>query len=137
MLRRLSNDMVRSVQKPENTVVIAVNTQNVTVQSPVQVEMIDASGAHVELTLLVGNLPPIRHAFDFTEGTVIIPLKGLAKGKHKCTLIVHAFKHKLSMNRMYDVTVSANGKFVAGAKGNIPVGRSNDVGFGDFLLTVL
>ena len=115
---------------------ITVNTQNVTTQSPVQVEMTDKSGAHVELTLLVGNLPPIRHAFDFTEGTVAIPLTGLKRGKHKSTLIVQAFKHKHSLNRMYDVSVSFNGSVAASANGNIPSSRTNAVGVGDFLLTV-
>ena len=71
-----------------------------------------------------------------TEGTVTVPLVGLKKGKHKCTLIVHAFKHKLSLNRMYDVSVGVNGSVAASAKGNIPSSRSNDVGFGDFVLTV-
>jgi hypothetical protein len=117
-------------------VTIIVNTQNVTTQAPVQADMTDASGAHVELTLLVGNLPPIRHAFAFTEGTVSIPLDGLKPGTHKCTLIVHAFKHKLSLNRMYDVNVTINGIVAATAKGNIPQPRTNDVGFGDFTLTV-
>lgn len=116
---------------------IVVNTQNVSVPLPVQVEMLDRSGAHVELTVLVGNLPPIRHAFDFTEGVVTVPLPKLKKGKHRCTLIVHAFKHKLSLNRMYDVGVGISGQVAASAKGNIPSGRNNDVGFGDFVLTVV
>jgi hypothetical protein len=115
---------------------ITVNTQNVTTPSPVQVEMTDKSGAHVELTLLVGNLPPIRHAFDFTEGTVTIPLTGLKKGKHKSTLIVQVFKHKHSLNRMYDVSISFNGSVAASANGNIPSNRTNADGVGDFLLTV-
>jgi hypothetical protein len=116
---------------------ITVNTQPISAQSPLQVEMTDASGAHVELTLLVGNLPPIRHAFDFTEGTITVPLDGLKKGAQPCTLIVHAFKHKLSLNRMYDVSVGINGSAAAAAHGNIPSGRGNDVGFGDFVLTVV
>lgn len=116
---------------------IAVDTQDVSAQAPLQLEMTDASGAHVELTVLAGNLPPIRHAFDFTEGTVTVPLTGLRKGKHTCTLIVHAFKHKLSLNRMYDVSVGINGSAAASARGNIPSARSNDVGFGDFVLTVV
>jgi hypothetical protein len=115
---------------------ISVNVQNVTAQKPVQAQLTDASGAHVELTLLVGNLPPIRHAFAFTEGTITVPLTGLQKGKHKCTLIVHAFRHKLSLNRMYDVSIDINGTIAAAAKGAVPAGRGNDVGFGDFVLTL-
>jgi hypothetical protein len=115
---------------------ITVVTHSVNTQSPVQAELTDASGAHVELTLLVGNLPPIRHAFDFTEGTVAVQLTGLKTGNHKCTLIVHAFKHKLSPNRMYDVSVAINGSVVAAAQGSIPSIRNNDVGFGDFVLTL-
>jgi hypothetical protein len=115
---------------------ITVNTRNLAAPSPVQADMTDASGAHVELTLLVGNLPPIRHAFAFREGTVGVPLSSLPKGKHKCTLIVHAFKHKFSLNRMYDVAVAFNGSVAAAAKGKIPANRSNDVGFGDFVLTI-
>lgn len=115
---------------------IVVNTHNVTAALPVRAELTDASGAHVELTLLVGNLPPIRHAFAFTEGMVSVPLQDLKAGTHKCTLIVHAFKHKLSPNRMFDVNVTLNGQVAATARGNIPQPRTNDVGFGDFTLTV-
>jgi hypothetical protein len=116
---------------------IKVTTHNVTAQPKVQVEMTDASGAHVELVLLAGKLPPLRHAFDFTAGTVILSLDDLARGKHKCTLIVQAFKHMHSLNRSYKVSVRINGSPAAEAKGNIPSGRSNDVGFGDFVLTVV
>ena len=115
---------------------IVVTTQNIAAASPVQLEMLDRSGAHVELTVLIGNLPPIRHAFDFTEGTVSVPLQDLKKGRHRCTVIVHAFKHRLSLNRMYDVGVGISGQVAASAQGNIPAARGNDVGFGDFVLTV-
>jgi hypothetical protein len=135
-MRSGSSGVIVLAIRKESTMTITVTTQNIAGQPPALVEMADASGAHVELTLLVGNLPPIRHAFDFTEGTVTVPLGGLKKGKHKCTLIVHAFKHKLSLNRMYDVSVGVNGSVAASAKGNIPSIRSNDVGFGDFVLTI-
>jgi hypothetical protein len=115
---------------------ITVNTSNVAATKQVRLEMTDASGAHVELMLAIGNLPPIRHAFDFSEGTVVVPLGGLAKGTHRCTLFVTALKHKLSLNRMYDVTAAINGSVAAAAKGRIPSGRGNDTGFGDFTLTV-
>jgi hypothetical protein len=122
--------------KQETPMTITVNTQNVTAPAPVVLELNDASGAHVELTVLVGNLPPMRHAFAFTEGTVTLPLDGLKKGNHKSTLIVHAFKHKHSVNRMFKVSLSVNGGVAATASGNIPAARNNDVGFGDFVITV-
>lgn len=115
---------------------IIVNTQDVTAKPKVMAEMTDQSGAHVELVLLAGDLPPIRHAFDFTEGTVSVPLSELSKGKHKCTLIVHAFKHRHSLSRVYDVALSVNGSTAAVAKGSIPSSRTSDVGFGDFVLTI-
>jgi hypothetical protein len=115
---------------------IQVDTQNTSVNAPVQLELIDSSGAHVEVTVLVGNLPPVRHAFDFTEGTVTIPLTDLGRGSHACTVVVQAFKHKFSLNRMYSVLVGINGEMVVMADGDIPAERSNDVGFGDFTLTV-
>jgi hypothetical protein len=115
---------------------ITVHTSNVSTTRPARLEMIDASGAHVELMLAIGNLPPIRHAFDFSEGTVVVPLGSLAKGTHRCTLFVTGLKHKLSLNRMYAVTVAINGSVAAAANGRIPSGRGNDTGFGDFTLTV-
>lgn len=115
---------------------IIVKTNDVATPSPVQVEMTDASGAHVELVLLVGNQMPIRHAFDFTEGSISVPLPRLKKGDHKCTLIVLALTHKDNLNGMYDVSLNVNGVQAAEAKGRIPAGRGNDFGRGDFVLTV-
>lgn len=115
---------------------ITINTQNVSAPAVVTIEMIDRSNAHVDLVLQMGNLPPIHHAFDFQEGAVSIPLPDLKKGKHRCSLIVHAFKHKLSLGRMYDVALTVNGQAAASASGNIPAGRNNDIGIGDFVLTV-
>jgi len=116
---------------------ITVKTSAVSTPSPVQVEMTDASGAHVELVLLVGNQMPIRHAFDFTEGSISVPLHRMKKGNHKCTLIVLALTHKDNLNGMYDVSLSVNGVLAAEARGRIPQGRGNDFGRGDFVLTVL
>jgi hypothetical protein len=116
--------------------VITVNVQDRTVKSPVAVEMTDSSGAHVELTLLLGNLPPIRHAFAFTEGTISVPLPGLKPGKYSCTFFIQVLKHKVTPNRMYDAVLTVNGGEAASAKGNIPKDRTNDIGFGDFELTV-
>ncbi|MFT3954461.1 MAG: hypothetical protein QM722_08750 [Piscinibacter sp.] len=115
---------------------ITVKTTAVDTTSPVEVEMTDASGAHVELVLLVGNQMPIRHAFDFTEGSIRVPLPRMKKGDHKCTLIVLALTHKDNLNGMYDVSLSMNGVAAAEAKGKIPQGRGNDFGRGDFVLTV-
>lgn len=116
---------------------INVKTNDLSTASPVRVEMTDASGAHVELVLLVGGQMPIRHAFDFTEGSISVPLHRLKKGDHKCTLIVLALTHKDNLNGMYDVSLSVNGVPAADAKGKIPQGRGNDFGRGDFVLTVL
>lgn len=116
---------------------ITVKTTDVATPSPIQVQMTDASGAHVELVLLVGNQMPIRHAFDFTEGTITVPLPRMKKGDHACTLIVLALTHKDNLNGMYDVAVAINGVEAATAQGHIAQGRGNDFGRGDFVLTVL
>ena len=114
---------------------IAVATTNVSTSAPVAAEMTDASGADVELFLFVGDLPPIHQAFSVTTGTASVPLD-LPLGKHKCALVVTAFRHKNNMNRMYKVQVNVNGSLVAKAKGNIPASRTNDTGSGDFTITV-
>jgi hypothetical protein len=128
--------MLQSHQQ-EAIMTITVKTTNASTPSPIQVEMSDASGAHVELVLLVGGQMPIRHAFDFTEGSISVPLHRLKKGDHPCTLIVLALTHKDNLNGMYDVALSVNGVLAAEAKGRIPQGRGNDFGRGDFVLTVL
>ena len=115
---------------------IDVITRDATVQGPVIVEMTDRSGAHVELTLAIGKLQPIHHAFAFSEGTLKLPVEGLKHGTYACTLIVQAFKHKTAPNRMYDDLVRINGKRVATCQGDIPADQTNDSGFGDFTLTV-
>jgi hypothetical protein len=120
----------------EDAMTIIVNSHNVSAAAVVQAELADASGAHVEVVLLMGTQPPIHHAFDFQAGTVTVPVPELKKGKHTCTLIVHAFKHKHSLNKSYQVGLQVGGKLAATAKGNIPAGRSNDIGSGDFTLTV-
>jgi hypothetical protein len=121
----------------ELTMVIAVTTKNPSVKLPVQFEMQDRSGAHIELTAAIHNLPPVSHAFAFNEGEVITQIDGITKpGTYKCIFIVQAFKHK-ALNRMYDVALTVNGKPAAAAIGTIPSSRTNDVGFGDFTLTVV
>lgn len=116
---------------------INVRTENVSTPSPVRVEMTDASGAHVELVLLVGDQKPIRHAFDSTEGTISAPLHRLRRGDHPCTLVVLALTHKDNPNGRYEVSVKVNGQPAAFANGKIPAGRGNDTGRGDFVLSVL
>lgn len=113
---------------------IAVSTNDPTVNKPVTFEMTDSSGAHVELTVSIEGLPPIAHAFAFNEGTITtrVPMKA---GKYKCTFVIQAYKYK-ALNGMYESRLTVNGQAAADAKGAIPDGRTNDVGFGDFTLTV-
>jgi hypothetical protein len=115
---------------------IDITVQNAIVGTTKEVALVDRSGAHVELTLLIGNEPPIHHAFAFSQGNVAVQLPNLKVGNHKCTLVVQAYKHKLSVNRSYDIRCQVGQTAVATAVGNIPTGRNNDVGVGDFVLTV-
>lgn len=115
---------------------ITVQVQDAAVSHPVVLKLTDRSGAHVELTLLIGNEPPISHAFAFTEGTVTVPLPKLKVGKHRCTLVVQAFKHKQVLNREYDVACAVGQRVVASAQGKIASGSKFDVGAGDFVLDV-
>ena len=112
---------------------ISVETQDASVIEPVQLELINSSGANVEVFVFIGDLPAVRHAFDFKQSTVTKPLPGLAPGVHATTVIVRAIKN---LNRMYSVIVSINGGIVAVADGDIPADRGNDSGTGDFTLTV-
>ena len=115
---------------------ITVNAHDIVAQRPIEVSMTDSSGSHVELILLIGMLPPIRHAFAFTEGTITVPLPDLKPGIYKCTFVVQALKTKATPNRMYNVALDVNGHSIARCQGEIPSDRNNDFGFGDFKLTV-
>jgi len=115
---------------------IKVKVADVATTAPVELKMTDRSGAHVELLVAFADRPPLRHAFDFSMGDVVVPLDNLAPGKNKCTFIVQAFWHAQSLNRAYHAELSVAGTVVASAKGSIPKSRTNDVGFGDFTITV-
>jgi hypothetical protein len=112
---------------------ITVETHDASVVEPAQLELINSSGANVEVFVFIADRPAVRHAFDFSEDTVTKPLPGLARGVHPTTVIVRAMKN---LNRMYSVIVGINGEIVAVADGNIPAERGNDSGSGDFTLTV-
>jgi hypothetical protein len=115
---------------------IPVDTQDVAATRLVEVELTDASGAHVEVVLIVGNQTPIRHAFDFVTGTVLVPLPTLTKGQHSCTVFVLVIKQELTPNRMYDLAVSFNGATAAAARGKLSAGSNSGFGTGRFTLVV-
>lgn len=115
----------------------AIQVQDATVKKSDEIMLTDRSGAHVELTLLIGREPPIRHAFAFSAGVVTLPLpETLKAGKHRCSLVAMAFRHKHVQNRHFDFSCDVGGTKVAAAEGDIPKDRTNDVGIGDFVLTV-
>jgi hypothetical protein len=113
---------------------IKVKTSAVNASNPIELKLIDRSGAHVILTVSIEGQPPISHAFDFNEGELSAPVK-LKKGSYACTFTIQSFKHG-ALNGMYDSALAINGQRAASAQGNIPSGRTNDVGFGDFTLVV-
>ena len=113
---------------------IAVSTTDVAVTRPVTLQLKDASGAHVILTVSMENRPPVSHAFTFDEGELKVPLD-LPAGSYDCSLTVQAFKHG-ALSGMYDSEILFNKKSGGHAEGNIASGRTFDVGFGDFKLTV-
>ncbi len=117
----------------EDTVSISIETQDASVTKPVNLELISVSGANVEVFVFIGDLPAVRHAFDFNQSTVTKALPALAPGVHATTVIVRALKN---LNRMYSVIVGINGEIVAVADGDIPSDSNRDSGSADFTLTV-
>lgn len=114
---------------------IDVLTNDVQARTPLEFTLIDRSGAHVILTVSIEGRPPIRHSFDFDEGTLTVPVE-LKRGEHRCSLVVQALKHG-ALNGMYDTALTLNGQPAAMAKGRIPSGRTNAVGIGDFVVQVV
>lgn len=114
---------------------IRVDQNPVSASVPLEVRVRDNSGCHVEVTLAVADLPPIRHAFAFTTGEVVLNVPDVPAGKKvKATFIVQAFHRKEALNRRYDVQLELGGVITARAKGNIPKSRSNDFGLCDFVI---
>jgi hypothetical protein len=113
---------------------IAVVTKDVAVTQPVVLQLKDASGAHVILTVSIENRAPVTHAFAFDEGELKVPLD-LPPGSYDCSFTVQAFKHG-ALSGLYDSEMLLNKKSAGRAKGNIAAARSFDVGFDDFKLTV-
>jgi hypothetical protein len=113
---------------------IVVGTTNIQASAPVEFALTDKSGAHVILTVSVEGQPPITHGFDFAEGTLVVPLD-LKRRSYRCTFVIQAFKHG-ALSGMFASALTVNGQLAASASGNIPAGRQNDVGFGDFTLVV-
>lgn len=115
---------------------IQVKTQDLQTRArPVEFTLVDRSAAHVTLTLVIEGRMPITHSFVFNEGDLKISM-ALAPGAHRCSFVVQAFKHG-ALGPMYDSGLIVDGQRAAHAAGHIPDGRTNDVGFGDFVLTVI
>lgn len=113
---------------------IPVVTRDVAVTQPVVLQLKDNSGAHVILTVSIQDRAPVTHAFAFDEGELKVPLD-LPPGRYGCSFTVQAFKHG-ALNGMFDSEILFNKKSAGRAQGNIASGRSFDVGFDDFTLTV-
>jgi hypothetical protein len=114
---------------------IVVTTNNTQATAPIEIALIDKSGANVILTLSIQGRPPITHSFTFDEGTLLVPID-LKKGHYECTFVIQAFKHG-ALNGMYASSLEINQQLAASASGKIPSGKSFDVGAGDFDLIVV
>lgn len=114
---------------------IIVATHSVQASAPIEIALLDKSGANIILTLSIQGRPPITHSFTFDEGTLLVPIE-LKKGRHECTFVIQAFKHG-ALNGMYDSSLQINQQLAASASGKIPSGKSFDVGAGDFELIVV
>lgn len=112
---------------------IAVETRDVSLAGPVVLELINHSGANVEVFVFIGERFDARHAFDFKRSVVTLPVSGLAAGAQPGMVVVRAAKN---LNRMYSVIVGLNGEIVAVADGNIETDDGRDSGVGNFTVTV-
>lgn len=112
---------------------IEVETQDAAVQEPVVLEVVNRSGANVEVFIFLGSKFDASHAFDAKEKSFSVPVAGLTPGAHLGAVMVRAEKN---LNRMYSVFAMLNGEIVAAADGNIPSDTDRDSGVGTFTLTV-
>jgi len=113
---------------------INVETHDAKVGSPAQVEILNNSGANVEVFVLIGREFSVRHAFEFKSNFVSFPVPTSVSGSQRAMVVVQVTKSKL--NRMYSVAVSMNGQFVALAEGDLATGLSDDSGSGLFSVTL-
>lgn len=105
---------------------------------PVKILLTDRSGAHVDMKVFVGNLPPTEYHFIHqTHGlptSVSLPFS-LPPGKYKCTVLIQAFSYGL-LNRHYDCDVMLDTTPIATANGNLAATPDHDLGTVDFTITV-
>lgn len=113
---------------------IKVETSDATVSSPVQLELMNDSGANVEVFVFIGAAFSKRHAFDVNQSLVTFPLPKSMAGRQQAMVVVQVTKSQL--NRMYSVTVGLNGQFVALADGNLEDGLTDDSGSAAFTVTI-
>lgn len=114
---------------------IIVSTTDATVDHPLNVTMIDASGAHVVLTVTISGLPPLSHAFSYYEGSYTGVVDKLTPGRHACSFTVQAYKYE-ALNGKYDAILQINGQTISHVVGLIPPGQGADSGMGVFSLDV-
>ena|SRR5579875_3561524 len=108
---------------------------NINVSNPINVTLIDKSGAHVVLTMAMKQHAPISHQFSYYEGAYLANLPTLSSGIYECAFIVQAYEYQ-AMNKMYNCHLEINSQNVANAVGNIPPNQHFDSGFGSFILHV-
>ena len=113
---------------------IKVETSDASVESPAQLELMNSSGANVEVFVFIGATFSKRHAFDVNQSLVTFSVPKSLTGRQRAMVVVQVTKSQL--NRMYSVTVSLNGQFVALADGNLEDGLTDDSGSGPFSVTI-
>lgn len=112
---------------------IEIETRDASVMEPVMLELVNHSGANVEVFFFVGGRFDTSHAFDFEQSSVAIPVTGLSAGPQLGVLMVRAERN---LNRMYSVLAMLNGEIVALAEGNIETEDGTDSGVDTFTVTV-
>jgi hypothetical protein len=113
---------------------IKVETNDVSVAAPAQIDLLNSSGANVEVFVFIGTSFSKRHAFDFDQSLVTFQTPKSLTGRQRAMVVVQATKSQL--NRMYSLAVSINGEFVAIADGNLDDDKSEDSGSGLFFVTI-
>ena len=113
---------------------IKIETSDASVASPAQLELMNDSGANVEVFVFIGAAFSKRHAFDVNQSLVTFPLPKSMTGKQQAMVVVQVTKSQL--NRMYSLAVSLNGQFVALADGNLEDGLPDDSGSAPFSVTI-
>lgn len=118
-------------------IVLKTNPVKTTQQPNVDFEMGDNGNAFVSMSLIISDTSQVKYRLVHDEqysGSLSRSLP-LSKGTYFCTLVIQAFRQS-AVGPVYDSFLNISGISAATAKGSIPTGQPDDLGYTKFTLIV-